>query len=92
MLELVASLTQGARSSPWWKQHRVYQRTFGSKRLHHPGAGDLAVDFESLTLRGDPGQTLFVYTAEEGTTSRQALDLLAKTVAPARTLDRGVLP
>jgi hypothetical protein len=89
----VASLTQESLEfARWWKEHRVYQRTFGSKRLHHPSAGALAVGFESLTLPGDPGQTLFVYAAEAGTTTRQALDLLAKTVAPARTLDRGVLP
>lgn len=47
------------------------------KRLLHPVVGDLTLDFESLELPGDPGQTLLVYTAEPGSPTRQALDLLA---------------
>jgi transcriptional regulator with XRE-family HTH domain len=67
----------------WWAEHRVYQRTFGAKRLRHPIVGDLTVQFESLTLPGDPDQTLFVYTTEAGTASRQAIDLLASwSVSP----------
>ncbi len=55
----------------------MHQRTSGSKRLRHPMAGELTVQYETLTFPGDPGQTLFVYTTEAGTSSRQALDLLA---------------
>ena len=65
----------------WWGEHRVYQRTFGTKRLRHAIAGELTISYESLTLPGDPGQTLFVYTTEAGTSSRQALELLASWVA-----------
>ncbi|SDD12274.1 helix-turn-helix domain-containing protein [Auraticoccus monumenti] len=82
--ELVAELSA---SSPefrtWWEEHRVHQRTFGSKRLRHPVVGDLTVEFETLTLPGDPDQTLFLYTAERGSTSEQALRLLASWAAPA---------
>lgn len=67
----------------WWDEHGVYQRTHGSKRLHHPVAGDLTVDYETLTLPGDPDSTLYVYTAEPGSPSHQALDLLASwTLSP----------
>ena len=76
--ELVAELSA---TSPefrrWWAEHRVHQRTHGSKRLRHPVVGELTVDYETLTLPGDPGQTLFVYSAAAGTPSREALDLLA---------------
>ena len=76
--ELVAELTA---ASPefrrWWTEHRVHQRTSGTKRLRHAMVGELTVQYETLTFPGDPGQTLFVYTAEVGTPSRQALDLLA---------------
>ncbi|GAA1750698.1 helix-turn-helix transcriptional regulator [Aeromicrobium alkaliterrae] len=65
----------------WWSEHRVYQRTFGTKRLRHAVAGELTISYESFGLPGDPGQTLFVYTAEAGTTSRQAMDLLASWIA-----------
>ncbi|MER7738274.1 helix-turn-helix transcriptional regulator [Streptomyces sp. NPDC096538] len=61
----------------WWEQHRVHQRTHGSKRLRHPLVGDLTVEYETLTLPGDPDTTLFVYTCEEGSPSKRALDLLA---------------
>jgi hypothetical protein len=76
--ELVADLSA---ASPefrrWWAEHRVHQRTHGTKRLRHPVVGELTVHYETLTLPGDPGQTLFVFTAPAGTASREALDLLA---------------
>ena len=65
----------------WWEQHRVHQRTHGTKRLRHPLVGDLAVEYETLTLPGDPDTTLYVYTTEAGSPSRQALDLLASWTA-----------
>jgi transcriptional regulator with XRE-family HTH domain len=61
----------------WWEQHRVHQRTHGSKRLRHPLVGELTVEYETLSPPGDPDTTLFVYTAEAGSPSKRALDLLA---------------
>ena len=61
----------------WWSEHRVYQRTHGSKHLRHPVVGELTVDYETLTLPDDPEQTLFVYKTEPGSTSRQAINVLA---------------
>ena len=61
----------------WWSQHRVYQRTHGSKRLRHSVVGELTVEYETLTLPDDPEQTLYVYTAEPGSRSQQALNVLA---------------
>ncbi|GIH27859.1 transcriptional regulator [Acrocarpospora phusangensis] len=61
----------------WWERHRVHQRTHGSKRLRHPLVGELTVQYETLSLPGDPDVTLFVYTAEPGSPSKRALDLLA---------------
>ncbi|WND59939.1 hypothetical protein QQA43_27310 [Mycolicibacterium vanbaalenii] len=60
----------------WWAEHRVFQRTYGTKRLRHPVVGDLSVDYETFTMPGDADQTLFVYLAEAGTPSRDALNLL----------------
>ncbi|SFJ33507.1 Helix-turn-helix domain-containing protein [Amycolatopsis sacchari] len=75
---LVAELRE---SSPqfdeWWEQHRVHQRTHGSKRLRHPLVGELTVEYETLTLPGDPDTTLYVYTTQPGSESRRALNLLA---------------
>ncbi|GAA2907175.1 helix-turn-helix transcriptional regulator [Streptomyces erythrogriseus] len=76
--ELIAELRErSADFDRWWEQHRVHQRTHGSKRLRHPLVGDLTVAYETLTLPGDPDTTLFVYTCEAGSPSRRALDLLA---------------
>lgn len=73
----------------WWSQHRVYQRTHGSKRLRHPVVGDLTVEYETLTLPDDPEQTLFVYTTEPGTSSRQAINVLASWSISDDKLIRG---
>ncbi|MEU3729341.1 helix-turn-helix transcriptional regulator [Streptomyces sp. NPDC033538] len=61
----------------WWRQHRVHQRTHGSKRLRHPLVGELTVEYETLSLPGDSDTTLFLYTAEPRSASAQALSLLA---------------
>ena len=80
--DLVADLRAHSREfSEWWEQHRVHQRTHGSKRLRHPLVGDLTVEYETLTLPGDPDTTLFVYTTREGSSSRRAMNLLASWTA-----------
>jgi transcriptional regulator with XRE-family HTH domain len=61
----------------WWSAHRVHQRTFGTKRLSHPLVGELDVQFETLALPGEESQVLYVYSAEPGSASQQALSLLA---------------
>ncbi|OZC95428.1 transcriptional regulator [Rhodococcus sp. 06-235-1A] len=85
--ELVTQLREAsAEFSDWWDQHRVYQRTYGSKRLRHNVVGELTVDYETFTLPGDTDSTLYVYTAEPDSPSHQALDLLASwTLAPPST-------
>lgn len=76
--ELIAALSGASPEfRQWWSEHRVFQRTFGSKRLRHPIVGDLTVQYESLTLPGDPHQTLYVYSTEPASSSREALGLLA---------------
>lgn len=60
----------------WWSEHRVYQRTYGVKRLHHPVVGDLTLDYETFAMPGDADQALFVFTAASGSPSRDALNLL----------------
>jgi transcriptional regulator with XRE-family HTH domain len=60
-----------------WAAHNVKLHRTGVKRFHHPVVGQLTLDFESLDLPGDPGQKVLVYSAEPGSPSRQALDLLA---------------
>jgi len=60
-----------------WAAHNVKFHRTGTKRLHHPLVGDLTLAYEALELPGDTGQRINVYTAEPGSPSQQALDLLA---------------
>ncbi|WP_199191736.1 helix-turn-helix transcriptional regulator [Amycolatopsis sp. CA-126428] len=87
-VELVAELREHSHEfDQWWEQHRVHQRTHGSKRLRHPMVGDLTVEYETLAPPGDPGTTIYVYTTEVDSPSRRAMDLLASWTAtggPAR--------
>lgn len=65
-----------------WAAHNVKFHQTGAKRLHHPVVGELSLSYEALELAADPGQRLLVYTAEPGSPSQEALDLLASWAAP----------
>jgi MmyB-like transcription regulator ligand binding domain len=56
----------------------------GAKELHHPVVGDLSLTYEMLDLAADSGLVIVVYTAEPGSKSAEALNLLASWTA---TLD-----
>ena len=60
-----------------WAAHDVKFHRTGTKRLHHPIVGDLVLAYEALDLPGDTGQRILAYTAEPGSASHQALQLLA---------------
>ena len=49
--------------------------------MRHPVVGELNLSFESMELVADPGLSIFVYTAEPGSRSEQALNLLASWAA-----------
>ena len=80
--ELVGELAvRSAEFRTWWADHRVVERSHGTKRMHHPVVGDLEIHYEALNLPGDPDQTLFIYTARPGSTSHDALRLLSTWLA-----------
>lgn len=60
-----------------WAAHNVKLHRTGVKRFHHPVVGELTLDFETLDLPGDPGQKMLAYSAEPGSPSQHALQLLA---------------
>ncbi|KUL38512.1 helix-turn-helix transcriptional regulator [Actinoplanes awajinensis] len=65
----------------WWAAHNVRLHRSGVKYMHHPEVGPLTLAYESLDLATDPGLRLNAYTAEPGSRSREALDLLASWTA-----------
>jgi transcriptional regulator with XRE-family HTH domain len=67
-----------------WAAHNVRFHRTGTKRLHHPVVGELELSYETLTLDADDGLRMALYTAEAGSASQQALDLLGSwTATPA---------
>ena len=82
LAELVGELSErDADFRRWWADHDVFRHAHGSKRLHHPLVGELTLDYEALTVAGDPEQTLGLHTAEPDSPSEHALRLLAASVA-----------
>jgi transcriptional regulator with XRE-family HTH domain len=71
-----------------WGAHHVRIHTTGVKRLHHPVVGDLDLPFESFPLAADPGQSLLTYTAEPGSTTQDALNLLASWAATTNNVEQ----
>jgi len=77
LTHLVGELS--TRSEPfrkWWAAHDVRHHQTGRKRLRHPTVGDLELDYEVTELSADSGLSLAVFSAEPGSRSAEALDLV----------------
>jgi len=71
-----------------WAHHDVRFHRSGTKRIHHPDAGDLELDYEALDLPTDPGLVLFVCAPQPGSPSEERIRLLGSLAATdARTYD-----
>jgi len=83
--DLVGELsTRSEEFRTWWAQHNVRYHRTGSKRLRHPLVGELELEYEVMDVSADDGLTIAVYSAEPGSRSAEALDLLASwTATPA---------
>ncbi|MFI2780528.1 helix-turn-helix domain-containing protein [Streptomyces sp. ALB3] len=60
-----------------WARHDVREKSHGVKRLRHPLVGELSLSFETFALPDDAEQSVVAYHAEPGSTSAEALRLLA---------------
>jgi transcriptional regulator with XRE-family HTH domain len=65
----------------WWAAHNVRYHQTGTKRLQHPVVGDLELSYEVMELTADTELRLAIFTAEPGSRSEEALNLLASWVA-----------
>ncbi|MDA0185089.1 helix-turn-helix transcriptional regulator [Solirubrobacter phytolaccae] len=65
----------------WWAAHDVRFHQTGVKQLRHPVVGELELSYDVMDLPADGGLTMSVYTAEPGSRSEEALNLLASWVA-----------
>ncbi|ATW47016.1 helix-turn-helix domain-containing protein [Streptomyces peucetius] len=78
--ELTALIEELKRSSDafdtYWASGDVEIRSSGTKRLRHPSAGVLTLSYENFDAPGDPRQRLVAFTAEPGSPTDAALQLL----------------
>ncbi|GGU47793.1 helix-turn-helix domain-containing protein [Streptomyces lavendofoliae] len=68
-----------------WATGEVLMCAAGRKRLRHPAAGLLDLDYETLHVPAVPGQTgavIHVFSAEEGSETSLALARLADSMTP----------
>ncbi|MEV4109753.1 helix-turn-helix transcriptional regulator [Nonomuraea sp. NPDC049695] len=66
----------------WWAEHDVVDKTHGRKTFHHPLVGELTLDHETFRIPDEPDQVLITYTAEAGSPSETALQLIGSWSAP----------
>ncbi len=60
-----------------WARHDVYDRGSGKKRVRHPEAGLLELEYEVLTMPSDPDMVMSVLLAVPGSPTADNLRLLA---------------
>ncbi len=83
--DLVGELsTRSEAFRTWWAAHNVRYHQTGTKRLQHPIVGELTLSYEVLSLAADSSLTLAVYTADAGSRSEEALNLLSSWTAPSQ--------
>ena len=76
--DLVGELsTQSEEFAALWATHDVRLHRKTEKSFTHPFAGDLTLRYERLTVDGDPGLEIYVYVAEPGSRSADALSFLS---------------
>jgi transcriptional regulator with XRE-family HTH domain len=87
--DLVAELTtHSPEFRTRWAAHDVQLHHAGVKRLRHPIAGLIEVAYTTMDLPAQPGLVLTFYTAEPGSSSEDALRLLASWAATIPESDR----
>ena len=84
LVELIGELsTRSEDFRTRWAAHNVRFHRTGHKKLHHPVVGVLDLNFEAMELPCQPGLTLLVYTAAQGSPVADSLKLLASWAATA---------
>ena len=80
--DLVGELsTQSEEFRTRWAAHNVRQHYTGTKRVRHPAVGDIELTYEVFDVSTDSDLRLIVYTTQPGSTSEDALKLLASWTA-----------
>ena len=82
LTDLVGELsTRSEEFRTHWAEHNVRFHETGVKDFHHSVVGDFTLTYNRLGLSADPGLTIMTYTAEPGSKSAEALNLLGSWAA-----------
>jgi transcriptional regulator with XRE-family HTH domain len=82
LTDLVGELsTRSEAFRTWWAAHNVRHHQTGAKRLHHPVVGDLTLSYEVMEVAADTELRLAIFTAEPGSPSEAAVNLLGSWTA-----------
>jgi transcriptional regulator with XRE-family HTH domain len=82
LTDLVGELsTQSEEFRIRWAAHNVRQHFTGTKRVRHPAVGDIELTYEVFDVSTDKDLRLIVYTTQTGSTSEDALKVLASWAA-----------
>ncbi|MGW4321463.1 helix-turn-helix domain-containing protein [Streptomyces sp. NPDC004684] len=82
---LLARMAPHADFQRWWQAREVAVQGTGHKVFHHPVAGTLTLDWDTLTSATVPDQHIVVWTAHPGSPSEHGLHrLAAATERPER--------
>jgi hypothetical protein len=93
LTDLVGELsTRSEEFRQHWARHDVRFHISGVKHFHHAQVGDLELNYERLEVVFDNGLTIFTYTADPGTRSAEALDLLGSLAATTHTETTSTAP
>jgi MmyB-like transcription regulator ligand binding domain len=84
LAELVGELSMASPEfARFWADYRLFEHTHGIKRFFHEAVGEMRLNYQTLSLPGDRGQTVVVYTADKGSASEEKLSFLGSWTAPA---------
>jgi transcriptional regulator with XRE-family HTH domain len=67
----------------YWADYHLFEHTYGVKRFFNEAVGEMKINYETLPLPGDSGQTVVVYSADRGSPSEEKLKLLSSWTAKA---------
>ncbi|MFB7337066.1 helix-turn-helix domain-containing protein [Streptomyces adustus] len=90
LLSLLARMAPRTDFQHWWQTCEVAVQSTGNKVFHHPIAGTLTLDWDTLTSSTAPDQHIVVWTAEPDSPSHKGLRVLA--AAAQKAAETSTLP
>lgn len=75
-----------------WARQDVHEHRTGCKVYRHPDVGEIDLTFDVFDMPGQPGLSIYTYSAEEGSPSADRFTLLAGWELASAPLPKGEAP